>query len=211
MLHLSLTGIGVLLAKGLLLLASVISVAIMIDRALWLSRIARREEEDFAALSNAVSQIDAESIRRHLKDSAAPSVRALNAGLASLKSGEDHARAGINQGVVVECAHLQRRLPTLGTIASTAPYIGLFGTVVGILAAFHDIALTGRTGAAVVSGAISDALVTTALGLGVAIPAVVAYNYFVQRVNDLSLVVETHALELAARLSELIMACEGSQ
>jgi biopolymer transport protein ExbB/TolQ len=102
----------------------------------------------------------------------------------------------MNQEVNVQIARLQNNLPLLATAASTAPYVGLFGTVLGILSAFRMIAETGQTGAAVVAGGISEALIATALGLGVAIPAVMAYNYFTARVNTLSLQIETHALDL---------------
>jgi biopolymer transport protein ExbB/biopolymer transport protein TolQ len=73
---------------------------------------------------------------------------------------------------------LKRGLGFLASIGSTAPFIGLFGTVVGIINAFRGIAATGSGGMAVVSGGIAEALVATALGIFVAIPAVVAFNYF---------------------------------
>jgi biopolymer transport protein ExbB/biopolymer transport protein TolQ len=73
---------------------------------------------------------------------------------------------------------LKRGLGYLATIGSTAPFIGLFGTVIGIINAFHGIAATGSGGMAAVSGGIAEALVATALGIFVAIPAVVAYNHF---------------------------------
>jgi biopolymer transport protein ExbB len=95
---------------------------------------------------------------------------------------------------------LNRNLSILATIASTAPYVGLFGTVLGILSAFATIARTGQTGASVVAAPIAEALTATAMGLGVAIPAVMAYNYFSGRVNDMMLRVETHAIDLTARL-----------
>ncbi len=71
----------------------------------------------------------------------------------------------------------------LGTIGSSAPFIGLFGTVMGIIRAFHAIALAGTGGFAVVAAGISEALIATALGLGVGIVAVVCYNYFQSRVE----------------------------
>jgi biopolymer transport protein ExbB/biopolymer transport protein TolQ len=73
---------------------------------------------------------------------------------------------------------LRRGLGMLATIGSTAPFIGLFGTVVGIINAFQGIAATGSGGMAAVSGGIAEALVATALGIFVAIPAVVAFNHF---------------------------------
>jgi biopolymer transport protein ExbB/biopolymer transport protein TolQ len=78
---------------------------------------------------------------------------------------------------------LERRLPSLATLGNVSPFIGLFGTVLGIIRAFEAIAATGAGGLAVVSAGIAEALVATAAGLFVAIPAVMAYNYFVGRVK----------------------------
>ncbi len=78
---------------------------------------------------------------------------------------------------------LKKGLGFLATIASTAPFIGLFGTVVGIINAFRSIAATGSGGMSVVSGGIAEALVSTALGIFVAIPAVVAFNHFMGRIE----------------------------
>jgi biopolymer transport protein ExbB len=80
---------------------------------------------------------------------------------------------------------LRRNVWLLGTIGSAAPFIGLFGTVVGIMRAFHSMALAGTGGFAVVAAGISEALVATALGLAVAIIAVVLYNYFQVRLGEL--------------------------
>lgn len=80
---------------------------------------------------------------------------------------------------------MRRNIWILGTIGSAAPFIGLFGTVVGIMRAFHSMAEAGAGGFAVVAAGISEALVATALGLGVAILAVAVYNYFQVRLSDL--------------------------
>ena len=82
-----------------------------------------------------------------------------------------------------EMEQLKRPLWILGTVASSAPFIGLFGTVVGIIKAFHNMAALGSGGFAVVAAGISEALVATALGLGVAIIALVFYNYFQVRLE----------------------------
>jgi len=79
---------------------------------------------------------------------------------------------------------LKRGLGFLATIGSTAPFIGLFGTVIGIINAFRGIAATGSGGMAAVSGGIAEALVATALGIFVAIPAVVAFNHFTGRLEN---------------------------
>jgi len=83
-----------------------------------------------------------------------------------------------------EIADLRRGLGGLATIASAAPFVGLFGTVVGIINAFRDMSASGQGGLAAVSAGISEALVTTAFGLLVAIPAVMVFNYFTNRVED---------------------------
>lgn len=86
---------------------------------------------------------------------------------------------------------LRRNVWLLGTIASAAPFVGLFGTVVGIMRAFHSMARTGAGGFAVVASGISEALVATALGLAVAIVALVLYNYFQVRLNEIATTMRT--------------------
>src|SRR4051794_8783812 len=82
-----------------------------------------------------------------------------------------------------EIDRLKRPLWILGTVSASAPFIGLLGTVIGIIRAFHNMATLGSGGFAVVAGGISEALIATALGLGVAIIALISYNYFMVRVD----------------------------
>ncbi len=83
-------------------------------------------------------------------------------------------------------SQLSKRLPTIGTIASISPFIGLFGTVVGVVRAFVDLSRYAGAGPSVVAMGIAEALVNTAAGLFVAIPAIIAYNYFTNRLNNFS-------------------------
>ena len=94
-------------------------------------------------------------------------------------------------------AELKRGVSSLATIGSTAPFVGLFGTVVGIINAFKGISTQKSTGLGAVAGGISEALVTTAVGLFVAIPAVWMFNYFTNRV-------EAFDVEMGNSSSELI-------
>jgi len=87
--------------------------------------------------------------------------------------------------VRTETERLESRLTFLATTGSTTPFIGLFGTVWGIMGSFHGIGESGSASLAVVAPGISEALIATAMGLMAAIPAVVAYNYFLNRVNIL--------------------------
>ncbi len=111
-----------------------------------------------------------------------------------LKSLEAVDRALI-RAATAEVNKLERRLTFLATTASVAPFIGLFGTVVGITLAFQQIGATGSTNLAVVGPGISEALVATAAGLFAAIPAVVFYNHFVHRVKDFSATLDDFSLE----------------
>jgi len=97
---------------------------------------------------------------------------------------------------VVEVNKLEKRLPFLATTASIAPFVGLFGTVVGIMMAFQGIGATGSTNLSVVAPGIADALIATAAGLVAAIPAVVAYNHLSNRVRLFAAEMDDFAMEL---------------
>ena len=94
-----------------------------------------------------------------------------------------------------EIAKLERRMTFLATTASVTPFIGLFGTVVGIMIAFQRIGATGSTNLAVVAPGISEALIATAAGLFAAIPALVFYNHFTHQVKEFSATMDDFALE----------------
>ncbi len=91
---------------------------------------------------------------------------------------------------------MKRGLSALATIGSTAPFVGLFGTVIGILNAFKGIASSHATGLSAVAGGIAEALVTTAFGLLVAVPAVWAYNYFTNKVEAFDVEMDNSSMEL---------------
>src|SRR5215467_5597008 len=98
---------------------------------------------------------------------------------------------------------LKRGLGFLATIGSTAPFVGLFGTVVGIINAFRSIAATGSGGMSVVSGGIAEALVSTALGIFVALPAVVAFNHFTGRMETFHVEMNRASTQLVNRLFKI--------
>ena len=101
----------------------------------------------------------------------------------------------------LEVAQLERYLPFLATTASACPFIGLFGTVIGVMNSFHGIGSQGSASLAVVAPGISEALVATAAGLGAAIPAVIGYNYFVNRVKHWATEMDGFALDMLNVLS----------
>ena len=105
------------------------------------------------------------------------------------------AKRGLERSVAIVHAEMKRGLSALATIGSTAPFVGLFGTVVGILNAFKGIAANKATGLSAVAGGIAEALVTTAFGLLVAVPAVWAYNYFTNKVEAFDVEMDNSSME----------------
>ncbi|MCZ7624767.1 MAG: MotA/TolQ/ExbB proton channel family protein [Candidatus Methylomirabilis sp.] len=99
-----------------------------------------------------------------------------------------------------EISRLERYLGSLATLGNVSPFVGLFGTVLGIIRAFEAIAKSGSGGIGTVSAGIAEALIATAAGLFVAIPAVIAYNYFVGRVKLFTAAMDSAASEMVDRL-----------
>ena len=99
-----------------------------------------------------------------------------------------------------ERTKLEHHLSILGTMGNMTPFIGLFGTVLGIVRAFHDLAVAGSGGPAVVAAGISEALVATAAGLAVAIPSAALFNYFLKRVKDINSSMEANSIRLLVYL-----------
>ena len=109
-----------------------------------------------------------------------------NEGMSAELGVADNVARALRRASTTETQRLEKYLTFLATTGSTAPFIGLFGTVWGIMDSFHGIGQTGSASLAVVAPGISEALVATAIGLVAAIPAVMAYNHFVSKVNYLT-------------------------
>ncbi|MBW2742676.1 MAG: MotA/TolQ/ExbB proton channel family protein, partial [Deltaproteobacteria bacterium] len=101
-------------------------------------------------------------------------------------TGTDNIKRALRRSINTEVAQMTQMVPFLATTGNTAPFIGLFGTVWGIMNSFHGIGLSGSASlAVVVAPGISEALIATAAGLAAAIPAVIAFNYFMQKIRTL--------------------------
>ncbi|NRA66303.1 MAG: MotA/TolQ/ExbB proton channel family protein [Pseudobacteriovorax sp.] len=165
----------------LLLILSVVSIAIMIERAIFYTRI----KIDFREFSEALTKkmIDREYDDAKSICEAFPAIESqvVLRGLEFREKGSEAVEQGMNSYLAGERQKLDHGLVVLGTLGNNAPFIGLFGTVIGIIQAFNDLANNPAGGPSVVMGGISEALVATAVGLLVAIPAVIAYNGY-QRV-----------------------------
>jgi len=181
---------------------------VMIDRAIAYSA-ARKQSRQFApAVAGALREgkLD-EAIKIADRFSKSHLAKVVVAGLQEFRahqmssdiSGEEIAasRRALDRAEAIVHAELKRGISSLATIGSTAPFVGLLGTVLGIIHAFQGISTEKSTGLGAVAGGISEALVTTAIGLFVAIPAVMVFNYFSNRL-------EAFDVEMGNSSSELI-------
>jgi biopolymer transport protein TolQ len=114
--------------------------------------------------------------------------------------GGDNVRRALRRAINSEVARMGQMVPFLATTGNTTPFIGLFGTVWGIMNSFHGIGLRGSASLAVVAPGISEALVATAAGLMTAIPAVIAYNYFTQKIR----LIETELQNFASDFQNIV-------
>ena len=180
---------------------SVFSMAVLIDRgrAFWLIRCDALRFVRYVI--RIVAERNSDAARSYCGKSRLPVASAALAVLEA-RGTRDAREAAMTHAIEVEVHQLERGVAALGTIASLAPFIGLFGTVVGIIKAFGCIAKNSGGGTEVVSAGIAEALVTTACGLLVAIPAVAAYNYCVHRIKNLARETELAVYELVVWLSD---------
>lgn len=163
----------------LLVALSIISIALILERLFVLRSISSQSEKVREKVKIALSSQNYEIVEELGKDVTTLEGRALNYGLKHVKeSGSKGLEELFNSIMLIEKPELERYLSFMATIGSNAPYIGLLGTVMGIMKAFHDLSVSSDAGQQTVMAGISAALVATAAGLFVAIPAVLAYNYF---------------------------------
>jgi len=170
---------------ALLMLASIVSVAVTVER--WRAFRANRShtEELVRALSTQLDSGDAAGALAAARGFASLEGRVAAAGLERFAMGPDAVEDVMAAALIRERLALEKRLIILGTLGNNAPFVGLFGTVLGIIKSFNDLAVTGSSGVSVVMAGISAALVATAFGILVAIPAVIANNYFNTRLEEL--------------------------
>jgi biopolymer transport protein ExbB len=163
---------------------SVACIAVALERAIYLLRDSTDRHRLQAAMDEYLRGGDTGALAGKISSLAGFEVRILNAGLEASADGPvaaEHAMSGV---AIAERMRMERGLALLATTGANAPFVGLFGTVLGIIKAFHDLALDTSQGSEAVMGGISEALVATAVGLMVAIPAVVLYNLFTRWVRS---------------------------
>jgi len=192
----------------ILLLQSIYMIAVGIERMLTYNK-AKQQSRQYApkvaqALKNS-NYDEAISISDKHKDSHLAMVVssglkefAAHQGVADEIGGDEMeaSKRALQRAIAVKTAELKRGLAGLATVGSTAPFVGLFGTVVGIIGAFNALRANETAGIGAVGGSIAEALVATAFGIAVAVPAVWLFNYFTNKVTSFGIEMENSASEL---------------
>ncbi|HLK92250.1 MAG TPA: MotA/TolQ/ExbB proton channel family protein [Polyangia bacterium] len=184
----------------LLFALSASSVAVILERAIFFRRHAPEPSRFTATVEAAIGRGDYEAAARALTGRRSLEARVLLAGLCACDQGPDAVEELLAGALGAERARFEARLAFLATLASNAPYIGLFGTVLGIVRAFRNLGADLAEAHAGVMTALAEALVATAIGLLVAIPAVVAFNAFKNAVKVRTTRAETLSRTLLSRL-----------
>jgi biopolymer transport protein ExbB len=181
-----------------LLFSSVLSISIILERYIYYRRAVRIKRLEF--IKNIRRELEKGTIKRALEicnESDVPISHVVHSGIDLHGHSEKEIARAMEREIAVETTKMERHTSIIGTIGSTAVYIGLFGTVLGIIRAFKDISINRAAGINIVIGGISEALICTAAGLMVAVPAVIAHNYFVKKIDNLITDMELCASETA--------------
>lgn len=179
-----------------LLLCSVLALAIIIER-FWTLRVSRLAPKSLVQdLWAAIRKKELNSRKiKELKEMA-PLGRVLAAGLVNAKHGREIMKESIQEEASHVVHEMERFLTALGTIAVITPLLGLLGTVIGMIKVFAQLQLEGAGNAAALAGGISEALITTAAGMTIAIPALIFHRYFLRRVDEIVVDMEQESLRL---------------
>ncbi len=169
----------------ILILCSVLSIAVMIERGMILFKERKEIRVVKSILDQSFERGALEKTSEDLKNLSGVSAQVLKAGLARVSSGIEPMEESIAAAVMDQRRRIDVRMVVLNTLGNNAVYIGLFGTVLGVIKAFRDLAQESGAGPEVVMQGLSEALIATAVGLLVAIPCVIAYNVLQKQIKDI--------------------------
>jgi len=175
---------------------SILALAIILER-FWSLRVSRvAPSQSVTELWRWIKKKELNSKKLKALQASSPLGQVLAGGLMNAKHGREIMKESIEQEASQVIHQLERFLNPLGTIATITPLLGLLGTVIGMIKVFAEIQLAGVGNAGNLAGGISEALITTAAGLSVAIPALIAHRYFIRRVDELVVNMEQEAIKL---------------
>ena len=184
-----------------ILLCSIISAAICIER-FWTLRATQIVPKNLLVqVWNWIRSNEMDNKKLRELRAGSPLGQILAAGISNHKRGREQMKESIEEVAGHVVHEMERYLNTLGTVAAVTPLLGLLGTVIGMIKVFTAIKLEGTGNAAVLAGGISEALITTAAGLSVAIPSLFFFRFFQRRVDELVITMEQEALKLVEVLN----------
>ena len=184
-----------------ILLCSVISAAICVER-FWTLRATQIVPKNLLVqVWNWIRNNGMDNKKLRELRAGSPLGQILAAGISNHKRGREQMKESIEEVAGHVVHEMERYLNTLGTVAAVTPLLGLLGTVIGMIKVFTAIKLEGTGNAAVLAGGISEALITTAAGLSVAIPSLFFFRFFQRRVDELVITMEQEALKLVEVLN----------
>ena len=186
---------------SVLLLMSIFSFTVILDRFRVIQRARLNAPRFIAIVTRLIHDESLEAAYRYCRKRSEPVAIVAAAVIAQSGDRENRERV-LRHTMQSQIRKLETFVPMLGTIASSAPFVGLFGTVLGIMRAFANIAQNAAGGPEVVAAGIAEALVTTAGGLLVAIPALVAYNFFVHQIQRLTEEIDLAVYDLIETLGD---------
>jgi biopolymer transport protein ExbB len=181
---LGITNLGTQWVLWLLIVLSIASVAIVIERAIFFFRMQADFQSFIERFSKAVATNDWNETQKICETSPSLAAQTALRGMEVKDRGAEAMEKVMMGYMIGQRQNLDRGLILLGTLGNNAPFIGLFGTVIGIIIAFKDLAQNPAGGPAVVMAGISEALIATAVGIMVAIPAVIFFNIFQRMVRN---------------------------
>ncbi len=184
----------------LLLAASVAALAVIIERALVITRRHREQGDTLDQLARQSAEATVADVRKGLPKGSVLERIAIDVQTHSGK-GLAIVEQQLETRLALERNELEKRLLILATLGNNAPFVGLLGTVLGVIRAFHDLGASAGQGPEVVMQGLSEALIATAVGIIVALPCVASFNYLQKRVNDLMLEADRFGRTLIAMLA----------
>ncbi|MBM3322416.1 MotA/TolQ/ExbB proton channel family protein [candidate division WOR-3 bacterium] len=187
----------------LLLLASIAALALIIERLLYFFRNRFNTTRGLAQLRATLAGSGIAEALNWSRSQKNPLGRMFTVALENLSLGSAELSDLLYSLILEERIRFERLLGGLGTLANVATLLGLLGTVTGLITAFHNIAITGSGGPAVVSGGIAEALITTAFGLFIGIPTLFFYNYLSKKSADLTISLESTGDRLVVMLARM--------
>jgi biopolymer transport protein ExbB len=178
-------------------------LVVAFERFYTLSKAHINASDFFAQIQEALKQGGPEAAAEVCSNTQGPVASVLHAGLLRIDRGLDHVEKAITESGAVEMAFLERGMVWLSTVANIAPLLGFLGTVSGMISAFESIAAAGDVEPSIVASGISEALITTASGLVIAIPIQAFHNYFVSKIDKIIIDMQEASTQFTEELIQL--------